>query len=220
MGAVENVRFLLDKVQSPYFMWLGGHDFINNRFVEICVGALEIAPHCALASGRIRWQKEQAGPYIDCNEALNTFHMPPRVALLAWLWSFFSCFQFYGVYRTEIIRKVGVPSFYSPDVAMIASVLLHGSAIFCGDAVYYATRNRPGENTKEQIRRYASLGLSSADLDYLDRSDARMKRFYYPCRDYILKAVWKTDWPWIQKFWTSVEVRRVFKERFDYIICS
>jgi protein O-GlcNAc transferase len=218
LDAVDNVRFLLEKATTPYFMWLGGHDFISERFVELCVTELENRPGSALASGRIYWQKETDGLYLDCNEALNTFHMPPRVAVLTWLWSFFSCFQFYGVYRTAILREVGMPSFYSPDVALVACVLLRGSAVFCGDAVYYATRNRPDESVKAQIRRYAGLGLSEADLAYVECPKARMGRFFKPCRDHILAAIWMSGMPLRDRIWAIVEIKRVFKERLNYLI--
>lgn len=220
LNPVDHMLHLLKSADTPYFMWLGGHDMISEGYVEHCVTQLEKYPQCSLASGRIHWQREINGPYMDCNEALNTLHMPPRMAMLTWLWSFFSCFQFYAVYRTKIIKQVGIPSFYSPDIAMIADVLLRGGAVFCGEAVFYATQNRAVESMKDQIRRYAGMGINDADLEYLNRPDARMGRFLIPCRDHILRAISNTRWSWKEKRWASAEVRRVFAQRLDYIIQS
>ncbi len=220
LSAVGNFLFLLNSAETPYFMWLGGHDHINDQYVECCVTALEKHPSSSFASGLIHWQREMDGPYIECNEALNTLHMPPRMAILTWLWSFYSCFQVYGVHRTAILREVGVNSFYSPDIAMMSDILIRGSAVFCGDAIYYATRNRPDESTKNQIRRYAEMGISDADLEYLKRPDARIGRFFAPCRDHILRSISKTNWSWSQKRWTAREVRRVFAKRMNYVIPS
>lgn len=220
LSAVGNFLFLLNSAKTPYFMWLGGHDFISERYVESCVDQLEKHPHCSMASGLVHWQRKLDGPYKECNEALNTLHMPPRMALLTWLWSFYSCFQVHGVHRTANLQDIGIPPFYSPDVAMMADVLIRGSAVFCGDAIYYATCNRPDESTKDQIRRYSTMGISTADLDYLKQPDARIGRFFVPCRDHILKSIAKTKWSWSQKLWASVEVRRVFAKRLNYIIPS
>ena len=111
-----------------------------------------------------------------------------------------------------------MPKFYAWDVAMIADVLLRGSAVFSSDAVYYATRTRPVETMREQIRRVMAGGLTQEDRAHLEKPDAKMGRFFIDCKSHILSSIHKSHLTPEEKEWTSREVERVFAERLDYII--
>ncbi len=48
-GAVFNYNFALEQGQSPFFMWLGGHDRITPGFVATHLAALAERPGCSLS---------------------------------------------------------------------------------------------------------------------------------------------------------------------------
>ncbi len=54
LGAAGNFQWLFDNTNSPYFMWLGGHDMISNDFLEKHLRALSGDPKLALSYANIR----------------------------------------------------------------------------------------------------------------------------------------------------------------------
>jgi glycosyltransferase involved in cell wall biosynthesis len=214
----RNFDYLLAAAKTPYFMWLGGHDYLSPDFVERCLAALEENPAAMLATGRIFQQKEPGGEYLDNHEAFSTAALPTRMAVLSWLWGFWSCFQIYGVFKRQTLCEVEMVSFYGWDVAVLANLLMKGSAVFTHEPIYYATQTRPPETMKEQIRRVLEPDGHHDDLAYLKQPEAKMGRFFEPCKRHILAELWKTKLPLVEKVWTAMEIKRVFKERLDYVI--
>lgn len=214
----RNFDFLLSAAKTPYFMWLGGHDFISPDFVESCLLLLEKNPSAVLATGRIFQQAEPGGEYLDNHESFSTATLPTRMAVLAWLWKFWSCFQIYGVFKRSTLCEVEMVSFYGWDLAVLANLLMKGSAVFAHEPIYYATQTRPPETMKQQIRRVLEPDGHQVDLAYLDQPNAKMGRFFTSCKRHIIAELWKTNLPLTEKIWTEIEIRRVFKERLDYVI--
>jgi glycosyltransferase involved in cell wall biosynthesis len=222
ISAIDNFNFLLDKCTSNYFMFLGGHDFISDNYVEACIHRLQDDPNTILSSPRVFRQTTPLGVYRDNFETLNTIDMPARLAILQWLWQCCSCFQFYGVFRTNILRKVGIPKIYSSDIYAIAVSLLHGSAAHCSEAIYFATCNRPQESISESIERYNYINTTrDTYLKYINKPNSAPYYFLNkPCEKEIINSVKKSPLTFIEKIYLKHEIRKIFKTRFSFKISN
>jgi glycosyltransferase involved in cell wall biosynthesis len=220
ISALDNFAFILDKCTSNYFMFLGGHDFISDNYVESCLLRLLKAPNTILASARIFNQITPHGVYNENFETLNTLDIPARLAILQWLWQCHSCSQFYGLFRTDVLKKVGLPKIYAPDIAVIAATLLHGSAVHCPQAKYFATCKRSQESIKETITRYDFINNKMRDsyIKHINKDISTAYLLHQQCQNFIISSVKKSSMKLFEKIILKSEIIKIFKYRFSYRI--
>ena len=68
IGASENFNFVLEASESPFLVWLGGHDMIAPRFLEMHLAAMLADPRISLSYSRTGW--------IDENDEIVRLSMP------------------------------------------------------------------------------------------------------------------------------------------------
>ena len=218
ISALDNFAFILDKCTTNCFMFLGGHDFISDNYVESCLHRLLKASNAVLASARIFNQTTPHGIYNENFETLNTLDIPARLAILQWLWQCHSCSQFYGLFRTDVLRKVGFPKIYAPDIAVIAATLLHGSAVHCPQAKYFATCKRPQESIIETITRHDFINNKMKDsyIKHINKNSSTAYLLHQPCQNFIISSVKKSSMKLVEKVILKSEIAKIFKYRFSY----
>src|SRR3546814_494483 len=103
IGAAENFKFALDKSQSNYFMWLGGHDYISSGYLKTAAQILDKSPQVSMVCGQ---------PYavVDSmvkgivNEAIYDFSdQSPLVRYLQSIELLHTCTVFHSLFRRNAI---------------------------------------------------------------------------------------------------------------------
>lgn len=57
-GALFNLDFLLRNTESPYFMWLGGHDILDQEYIETQLALMEQTGDASLVFSKVQWIDE------------------------------------------------------------------------------------------------------------------------------------------------------------------
>lgn len=146
IGALENWHFLLSVTESPYFMTLGSHDFIEDNFIETLRGVLESDPSVMLAAGSLCYEyesPEDSGPTTDGN--FNTWaagaQEDPAKRLRSLLFDEVRLpWAMYGVFRTQAYKECftrDIPP-YGVDTIFLAKIIRRGKIIVTNDTHYHA----------------------------------------------------------------------------------
>lgn len=112
IGPRPNFFFLLDRAETPYFMWLADDDEISDNYVEALVGLLEADASAVTAAGNWLWLRGEGVGDL----------MPPRdyrddrrlFRLARFLWRADDAF-FYGLHRTAALRAASFPGYVWPN---------------------------------------------------------------------------------------------------------
>lgn len=112
IGPHQNFSFLLRMAQGKYFMWLADDDEISDNYLESLVPLLEEDIEIVTAAGNWYWMRSQdAGDLMPRREYKS---MRTGVRLSQYLWKADDAF-FYGLHRTEILRKASFPGYSWPN---------------------------------------------------------------------------------------------------------
>lgn len=127
VGPTRNFEFARAQAQGEYFMWLADDDWIDPRYISLCVQALEGEPLLVLAAGLGAYHRDDGlfayhGNIIEANSSL------PALRVMKYLWRVWDNSMFYGVYRRSMVEECKMPNFLAGDWAWVADVLWKGKA--------------------------------------------------------------------------------------------
>lgn len=142
IGALKNWRKLAREVQSPYMMFLGAHDYLEEAYAAKCLEKMEEDDSNQICMGELWKSNEQGDIEIDqrfaawkgvgddkCSRLRAFFYTKSPVFWLA-----------YGIYRTETFQEMFFKELpvYGMDTFFIANVLMRGKANIVRGAKYFA----------------------------------------------------------------------------------
>jgi len=144
MGSLENWHFLLSVTDSPYFMTLGSHDYIDANYIDTLLAIMLADDSVIVAVGNLCFEYEEgSGPNTD--EAFNAWeggiqeNAAARVrsfifddAQLAWLMQ--GLFRTHE-YKTHFTRDLPP---YGIDAVFLATILQHGKIVVSPATRYHA----------------------------------------------------------------------------------
>src|SRR5690554_902309 len=113
LGISKNMELLLEKAQTPYFMWAGDDDIMKETFVEKLMTALEQNSTYVAAFSTMQFIDEEnlpVGEVIDYDYE----HANTKKRLKNFIKNPFDGFG-YGLFRTETIRGVRFPVWVWPN---------------------------------------------------------------------------------------------------------
>jgi glycosyltransferase involved in cell wall biosynthesis len=145
IGSKANGIFLLSLVETPYFMFLGGHDYMNSVYVETLKELLDNNSDVVLASGRNIPFRRDGGPcpasdtiqpgFLDSHCAFDRVEFIARDGL-----NKDGCFIMYGLHRTEVFRRCldnQIPA-CGCDLIVLAKEAALGRILISAKAEYYS----------------------------------------------------------------------------------
>jgi glycosyltransferase involved in cell wall biosynthesis len=128
VGSIENFRFVRDLADSPFFMWAAGHDRYDKTFLEKCVKKFQTAdPDTVLVFPKIQLiHEDDSLGRVYSYEKFDTQGIDEAVK--RYFQVSFNARDLkiiYGLWRTEIIKKIRLKNIIMPDVFAIlqASIL-------------------------------------------------------------------------------------------------
>jgi glycosyltransferase involved in cell wall biosynthesis len=158
IGSFENIKWIADRVITPYFMLLGGHDAVGKNFICQLKNTLLSDSSVQAAAGGLFYDyegRESEGPIEDqvFNSWDSGMHDDARYRVRALLFHDDTrlAWATYGLYRTDTFRKFFTETLpvYALDLVFLAMVLSSGKLAIVKPAHYYAWI-RSAQDTEQQ----------------------------------------------------------------------
>lgn len=173
MGAIANFKFVLDKAETPFFMWLGGHDALPDGYVRQLTQLLESRPEAVLAYGAAHHVDVNGNPAGNCDYSYHAMlaDKSPTTRILGLIRHLYDCSLVHGIFRTEALREAW-NAWGNNKVFIGADHILLGYAVLNGPFLYepktYLIRRdaHPADTQQEQLKRMGSLQADSKQLNY------------------------------------------------------
>lgn len=173
IGSVANFAFCLDTVSTPYFMWIGGHDFISRDCVSVLQGTLDENPDVVLAYGDAGMVDED-GELVRVNRrfAKRALSSSPTNRVLAMLEEMdWDGSIIYGMHRTEAIGEAWPKKpIYGPDLIALVRLAIRGKIMHVDSAkpLSFQKLRSPDNTPDAYMKRVGGNIGQSSPLDMCD----------------------------------------------------
>lgn len=177
LGAMDNFKFLLDRAETPYFMWLGAHDLIPANYVESLLNSLNSDPTAVLAYGNVSYVDRTGNAAGEYEYFFNPVlaHSHARVRFLGLVRYVHDCSLIYGLFRRNALFAAWA------DVKCLGSdLLILGNAVLLGRFQYVQTTSfirryvRTMDSGTAQLQRIAG---PTADTQNASYSEMQRRQF-------------------------------------------
>jgi glycosyltransferase involved in cell wall biosynthesis len=165
LGAYSNFLGLIKNVKTPFFMVLGGHDFISPGYFERVLPHLESDDNISMAFGEPHAVNEDgkhlgvlSGALYDFNNQCRLTRYLQSVKRLA------NCTCFHSIYRSRDANGLKLRKTISADHVFISHFLWKGNIKYVREAKYFRRHFERGRNSTQSER---IAGTS----EYLSRHD-------------------------------------------------
>ncbi len=163
IGAPSNFIRTWEFASAPYFMWMGAHDVLAPDYVKKLRLVLDADPSCILAHADSIFipynDNDTSNETLECGPDCSSQDVVERVKSL--LWTMTRCDIFQGLIRREKINPELIRCGRSPDLVVLADLVMKGRFIRVPQLLFYRRRNRPIETAEVQLKRLASQGYIS-----------------------------------------------------------
>lgn len=125
LGPAANFKFVLDKAETPYFMWAAADDFWLPEFIAVNLRALEENQSLVASVTKVKMLLDEERSYLS--KGTKSLLRDPGSNLFRYLMNPSDNSRLYGLFRTDSLRaSFPVSEFLAMDWAMAAGTLLHG----------------------------------------------------------------------------------------------
>ena len=139
VGALKNFKFVLEKADTPYFIYLSGHDLWHPHLLEKLLEGFEnssdkdlilVFPGAVwLGGGKIEENYDTAG----INDPIERFKFIVK--------NLGTCTLFYGLWRTNVIKSLNFRSIIGNDVLILAQASLIGKFKKVNEELFFRRKN-------------------------------------------------------------------------------
>ena len=154
LGAIGNFNAALQEAAGRYFMWLADDDWLTPNYVSACVAVLERDPTVALAAGQAEFPDEP--PATRRPRPIELRQTETQARVLNYLWNPRDNSIFYGVYRHELVRAVGLKNILASDWLTVAAVASQGALVTTPAATIFRSSGGISRSHRHAAR---ALGL-------------------------------------------------------------
>jgi glycosyltransferase involved in cell wall biosynthesis len=133
IGALNNFKFVLNEAQTPYFMWLGGHDLHPSGYVKKLRERLDEDDSSVLAYGAAKHidRSGNTTSHYDYFFSDSLTNEQPSIRLNAIIKYLFDCSLIYGLFRTAALKKSWVDAnFLGGDHVLLAKASIAGKFLY------------------------------------------------------------------------------------------
>lgn len=211
-----NFKFVLDRAETPFFMWAAGDDRWARTFVEQNLRALKLDASLVASVSKVRF--ENGGEPAHLSRGTYPLVGGVRENIAAFLRAPEDNSRLYSLFRAEVLKR-SFPSrpFHAFDWAVSAATLLHGKHNEVPDVLMFRDWTAPVRYTALVRKDHSSFGARAFPLLAMTRwllFEARIPltwpiagalialnidKHYEYCEAYHPRYAW---WTWkIQKVW-------------------
>lgn len=138
IGAGRNFKRCLELARTEYFRWQSADDLSAPTFVERCVAVLDSEPDVIQAYPRTVLIDENGNELSKYDDPIETLSDSPRERYLHVMNNLGLVNAYYGVMRTELLRKTGVHGAYlGADLIVQAEIALYGKIRAIPEYLYF-----------------------------------------------------------------------------------
>lgn len=164
IGGSANFMACLDAAKTKYFMWMGGHDYLDPDYTKHMLHALENsdAVGCWPASRAVDKDNKEIGIF-DCWFADRLTSDIPAHRVYTLIAHLHECVGLFGIYRTEIAKKAQHKGHYiiGGDHVYLCEMAKQGRIIYCSRSIYNWRQTKLNFNDEEHRSAWQkSLGNS------------------------------------------------------------
>ncbi len=158
VGAGPNHNLLVPLARGKYFKWASHDDLYGPRLIELCVKELDEHPEVVLAHSWDAYIDDHGEVVMEMDYPLDTANPDPAARLRSLL-HVPGGNDFYGVMRTDMLRRVGEHhSYYNADRTFVAGLVLQGTFHQVPEVLYFR-RDHPGRASRAGNRRDRAAAL-------------------------------------------------------------
>lgn len=185
LGALSNLEFLFLESESPYFMWLGAHDYISDFFIESAISFLDTHSETSCVSG-LPYGFIGDSPPQYMPEAVYDFSDRRVERYFQSIEKIRNCTIFHSIFRANALQDFEFRKTRGFDHVLISRLLWHGRLHYLQDQAYYrryfeASRVDGGAERisgfKDTLPIYDMIVYYLDDLQRLYQGDPRLLRF-------------------------------------------
>ena len=180
MGAIANFKLLLDKADTPYFMWLGGHDLLPDGYVRQLTQLLENCPEAVLAYGashHVDMNGKPAGDY-DYYYYATLADKSPATRIMGLIRYLDDCSLVHGVFRTETLRVAwiasGVDAFIGADHVLLTHAAIKGPFLYAPETYLIRLNAHSADSPLKRLKR---MDLRQPDREQLSRRGMQRQQY-------------------------------------------
>lgn len=150
-GLFCNWKFPLTKCDTEYFMWLGAHDTLESDHLSKTMTGFEKSDEIALSFTKVKCMDldsniidESHQYFTNYNDNIDT--TDTTSVITRWLRVFYNILSgscIHGIFKTEVLRKIGLKKVYSLDILVLFSMAEYGSIHIREDYAGYKRRIVP-----------------------------------------------------------------------------
>lgn len=149
IGAAANFKFVLDKAETPYFMWAAADDFWLPEFIQANLEVLERDDRLVSSVTKVRMMLDEDRSCLS--KGTKSLLRDPSSNIFHYLMNPSDNSRFYGLFRTDCLRaSFPLSEFLAMDWAVAAATLLQGG--------HYEVDKVLMVRCKTPTRRYFSAG--------------------------------------------------------------
>lgn len=189
MGSIANFKFLLDKADTPFFMWLGGHDALPDGYVRQLTQLLQNCPGAVLAYGASRHVDVNGGAVSNYNyyySAMLADNLPTK-RILGLIRYLSDCSLIHGVFRSEALRAAwnafGADSYLGADHVLLTHAATEGSFVYAPETYLIRRDVHPADTPQQQVKR-----MDSQQLGIMQVTCREMQRRQYALAAAVAKG--------------------------------
>jgi hypothetical protein len=158
-----NFKLLLDRAETPFFMWAAGDDRWARTFVEHNLHALKSDASLAASVSRVCFEK--GGKPLHLSRGTYPLLGGVQENIAAFLRAPEDNSRLYGLFRTEVLKQ-SFPSrpFHAFDWAVSAATLLHGKHNELSEVLMFRDWTAPASYTDLVRKDHSSFGARAFPL--------------------------------------------------------
>lgn len=156
IGAHDNFKYLLEKAETPYFMWLGGHDLLPDGYVRELKKKLDSDSSCVLAFSSALHVDENGNSKYRYHYDFASFleNNDPGVRLMSLLQKLCDCSLIHGLFRTSALKKAWIDTPYlGGDHVLLAKAVLLGRFLYSTKTEYIRRDPHISDSHSDQMVR-------------------------------------------------------------------
>lgn len=186
-GSIDNFNFVLEETRSPYFMWLGAHDFLAPDFLVDHITALEREPRFSLSYSLTQWV-DRDGCLLRVSRASNiaSFRGGAIGRFLHSVLRLSECTAINNVLRRAALGSSRFERVPGPDLLLLSELLFRGPAHLVPKATYY---RRDMEAKAEQMKRLG--GEKPLQTDFSQTEALYVQLFDGLCAGHPARMLWR-----------------------------
>lgn len=211
LGGGINFKNVLGLSIAPYFMWASHDDLRERSFISKCLEKIESDPSIALVYPRTKVLDVNSRFLGIANDHINADQDNPIERFRHLIWEIGMCNMFYGLYRTNTLKKVRAwdKTLFGDNLILAEIALLLGKIVQIDDVLFVRRLTR-NYNYRSHDERYEQLILEAEPKMFSDGITLPHCRFTYANLELVNYSEIRES----EKNFLMNDVLKCFKTRF------